>query len=40
MPDFPLMKRLNMEEHIPKFVKMDMDLMAGAVNKAIATSFK
>ena len=36
----PLMKRLNQEEHLQKFLKMDFDSMAGAVNKAIAVSFK
>ena len=39
-PEFPLMKRLNMQEHLQKMIKIDFDNMTGAVQTAIARAFK
>lgn len=39
-PDFPVMKRLNMQEQLKNFIKIDFENTSGAVNTAIVRSFK
>ncbi len=38
--EYPLMKRLNQQEHLKTFIEIDVKNMEGAVQNAIGKSFK